>query len=98
MSFEPYGIGVERGCALAGGIRPVRYIEKGERSPDDNEAWLTQSKGVITDWRSEQEYRHRGDFDFGDIPGDRLLVFTHRSEEATLIEREFGIRAVSFLP
>jgi len=98
MSFEPYGIGIDREYALAGGIRPVRYIEKEERSPDDNEAWLTQSTGVITNWRTEKEYRYRGDFNFSYIAGDRLIVFTHRPEEAALIERDFGIRAVSFLP
>ncbi|MCK4631969.1 MAG: hypothetical protein KAT79_01795 [candidate division Zixibacteria bacterium] len=97
MSFEPYGIGIDRECALASGIMQVRYTKKGERLPADIDPWLTQSAGAITDWRTEKEYRHRGDFDFGDITSDRLIVFAHRPEEAALLQRKYGIRAVTFL-
>ncbi len=97
MSFEPYGIGIERECARAGGIRQVRYTKRGERLSDEIDLWLTQSAGAITDWRNEKEYRHRSDFDFGDIASDRLIVFAHRPEEAALLQRKYSIRAVAFL-
>ena len=59
MSFEPYGIGVERNLAKRMGIEPVRYYEKGP-IPRDIAPWLSQSAGKKTDWKREEEYRHKG--------------------------------------
>ena len=97
MSFEPYGIGIERQVALEHGICPVRYYEhsNGELHPGEK-IWLSQSAGTKGNWTVEREYRHRGDFNLGAIPRNKLLLLCHTAAEADQIEKETGIRAVSF--
>jgi hypothetical protein len=97
MSFEPYGIGIERQVALEHGICPVRYYdrENGELPAAEN-IWLSQSAGTKGNWTAEREYRHRGDFNLGAIPRNKLLLLCHTAAEADQIEMETGIRAVSF--
>ncbi|UCC44153.1 MAG: hypothetical protein JSU65_13735 [Candidatus Zixiibacteriota bacterium] len=98
MSFEPYGIGIERQYAVSRGIKPVRYYSAARESlPSDVPGWLTQSMGSITDWRCEKEYRHEGDFVLGNIPLGKMILFCRFPEEAEALETEFRIRAVSFL-
>jgi hypothetical protein len=98
MSFEPYGIGVRRGRAHELGVRPVEYYQ-GKRPSEKHEShlWLTQSLGEKGDWGREEEYRHLGDFPIANLDRDDLICFCRTGEEATALEREFGIRAVAFL-
>ena len=97
MSFEPYGIGIEKQYAKTVGVCPVQYYDRGGGSASpDSELWLRQSRGTITDWRSESEYRFKGDFDLSAIPVESMLAFCRTQREAELIERSTGIRAVSF--
>ncbi len=96
MSFEPYGIGIEHETAMAHGIRPVHYYKNAEGSPPNAEAWLTQSNGVKTDWRQEQEYRHLGSFDLSVIPKDRLACFCRTRAEAKQLSASTGINTVPF--
>ena len=49
MSFEPYGIGFERGWALSHGIRPVRYLDA--KSKDQR----TRRTVALSIGRSERE-------------------------------------------
>lgn len=97
MSFEPYGIGIKKEYAMSKGVNPVRYYHKNCEHPPDSEAWLWQSVGEKGDWRTEQEYRHKGDFDLTAIPSNRLLALCHTEREAGIIEKSAGLQAVSFL-
>jgi len=98
MAFEPYGIGIEKEYALRCGVAPVEY-GKDAQHDDCGEVpvWRRQSVGQITDWRTEEEYRHPGDFPLHEIPADNLIFFCHYHDQAITLEREFGIRAVAFI-
>ena len=93
MSFEPYGIGVEKTFAKKYGILPVQYYKKGNLP--NCERWLTQSTGAIGDWPREAEYRFRGDLDFSDIPNDKLAVFCLTPAESKYLREHFGFAAFS---
>ncbi len=96
MSFEPYGIGIERETAMDLGIQPVRYYDRDNDRPDEVPVWLTQSSGVKTDWRQEREYRHEGNFDFSVIPKDKLACFTRTRDQAAQLQDATGIRTIGF--
>ena len=96
MSFEPYGLGIERETATALGLQPVCYYQSSEGPPPNIEAWLTQSSGVKSDWRQELEYRHRGDIDFSKIPKDKLICFCRTHEEAQQLSTSTGINTIPF--
>ncbi|MFH1372222.1 MAG: hypothetical protein ABII79_00280 [bacterium] len=97
MSFEPYGIGIEREQAVLSGIRPVEYSTVDHKLSAGAATWLSQSIGRKTDWRAEQEYRFRGDLDMSVIPTERLIAVCRTSDEAAIIEKTGGVRAVPFL-
>jgi len=94
MSFEPYGIGIEREYALATGMRRVTYTKK--KSNDGNGRWLVQSAGVKGNWEPEKEYRYKGDYDLSRTPGDKLAAFCLYKHEADSLTREFGISCFNF--
>ncbi len=96
MSFEPYGIGIEREYALELGIQIVHYYNRDSDRPDDVPTWLTQSSGVKSDWRQEREYRYKGDFEFSEIPKDRLVCFTRTRDQAAQMQDTTGIRTIGF--
>jgi hypothetical protein len=98
MSFEPYGIGIERQCALDCNILPVQYYDKKSNfHPGTEDLWLSQSTGTITDWRCEKEFRHRGNFDLSQVPHDKLICFCFTKKEAAVLESVCGIRTVAFV-
>jgi len=97
MSFEPYGIGIERDSAFDLGVRRVKYYQRAHDRPNDVPPWLTQSNGVITDWRREKEYRCLGDLDFSALPPDKLVCFCRFQSEVEQIEKELGLRTVPFM-
>jgi hypothetical protein len=94
MSFEPYGIGIERTTALESGVRPVIYGANADTA--DCENWLCQSPGNITDWRNEKEYRCLGDFQLDALPSDKLTLFCRFAEEVEALERKFGVKTYWF--
>jgi hypothetical protein len=96
MSFEPYGIGIEKSVSLSHGIRPVVYYAA-RRAPDGIEPWLTQSRGVKGDWTLEREYRFLGDLDLAAIPPQHLACFCLKAEQADEMRTRYGIRAFSLL-
>ena len=97
MSFEPYGIGIDRRACERAGIRTVQYCNRSESvSEFGEERWLQQSIGSITDWRQEKEYRHRGDLSLAELSTDELVVVSRTPEEARGIENRFQIKAVSY--
>lgn len=95
MSFEPYGIGIEKQYAMGKGVCLVRYYHKDCDRIHDSERWLWQSVGEKGDWRAEQEYRYKGDFDLSCFPSNRLLALCHTQREAEIIEKSTGLQAVS---
>jgi hypothetical protein len=98
MAFEPYGIGIKKKHARELGIMPVKYYRRGEHPiSEECDCWLWQSRGRITDWRREQEYRHKGDFDLTGIPADRIMAFCHTGDEAASVRKKTGIRTVPFV-
>lgn len=98
MSFEPYGIGIERNYALSSGIRPVKYYDKKQKKyAKEKDPWLTQSSGLKSDWQVEDELRHYGDFDLSSVPTDKLILFCFYENEAEDIEKKYSLRAVHFL-
>lgn len=96
MSFEPYGVGIEKEYAMSKGICPVQYYDRNCNNTSDSEPWLWQSVGEKSDWRAEKEYRYKGDFDLATMPSSRLLNFCYTQGEVEIIEKSTGIRAVSF--
>ena len=97
MSFEPFGIGIERSYAMAHGIKEVRYYELSqEKHIVGQDKWLWQSAGQKTDWRDEKEFRYKGDFEFSSVPKEKLIIFCHYKKQASLIQNKTNLRAISF--
>jgi len=98
MSFEPYGIGIEKNFALSLNILPVAYYDKNKPHANDKNipVWLTQSQGTKTNWKNEHEYRHWGDFQLTKIPANKMCLFCRTETEAKQITKEYGIRTISF--
>jgi hypothetical protein len=92
MSFEPYGIGIEKMTARQLGIVPVRYYQKGEY-PRNKPLWQLQSRGFKTDWKQEMEYRYLGDFNLPGISRTKIVCFCHTRHEADIIEKSSGLKA-----
>lgn len=96
MSFEPYGIGIEKQAALQCGFARVKYFDKPGKTPCD-ERWIHHSAGKTGSWIIEDEYRHCGDFDLQGISPDKLICLCYSETEALEIESEFKIRSFYFL-
>lgn len=97
MSFEPYGIGIDRDYALKYGVAAVLYSNSGIQKQHDVDMWRRQSRGRKTDWSSEEEYRYRDDINLSKIPTDKLLAFCYRPDEADSLKSTNGIRIISIL-
>ena len=99
MSFEPYAVGIHLQAAARLGIRPVVYYEPDEPNPlaGTEEVWRSQSRGRITDWRAEEEYRHRGDLNLSGLEDDDIVVIARTADEAARLQAETGRRVVPFL-
>jgi len=95
MTFEPYGIGLSRRVAETSGIRPVKYVDISDQAEDSDERWLRQTKGRVTDWRQEEEYRCRGDFSLGAVSPDEILLFCKTPQEAAILRQECPYRVIS---
>jgi len=96
MSFEPYGIGIEKAYALSMGIQEVKYYQPGQK-PKGVFPWLYQSIGRQADWRLEDEYRHLGDLDLLCIPNNKIISFCYRHHEAHDIQNRFGIQSIAMI-
>jgi len=88
MTFEPYGLAIERSLAEKLKIRRVFY-----GNPDmydylepENRDYF-QNLGRVGDWMPEREYRHLGDFELESIPGDRLTAIVLQPEDIDTIRR-----------
>lgn len=97
MSFEPYAIGINKKQAVVKKILPVIYYDlEDQKQIDPAASWRYQSKGKMTDWTNENEYRHPGDFDFSTIDKNDLLLLTRFKEEAEQLQKKTGIRSLPF--
>jgi hypothetical protein len=87
MTFEPYGVGINRDAAAALGITPVTYVSEEERPPADlAERWRYQSVGRIGDWRAEAEWRLNGHVELSRVPAEAIRVFCRTEEEAARLK------------
>ena len=93
MSFEPYGIGIEKDVAKSIGIQPVHYYAP-KLKPKNVAPWLCQSIGKRADWRLEDEYRYPGDLDLVHIPDKKMRCFCYRKDEARDIQNRFGVNSI----
>jgi hypothetical protein len=96
MSFEPYGIGIEKDYAKSMGIQAVTYY-KSNQKPDNMASWLCQSIGKRSDWRLEDEYRYSGDIDLCCIPNEKKVCFCYRHNEARDIQKRFGVKSIAIV-
>lgn len=96
MSFEPYGIGIEKKYALLNGITKVKYLPLRElKNIGIFEKWKYQSTGEKADWLLEDEYRSNGDVDISLIPPHKLICICPYKNEALMIRKKYDIFAYS---
>lgn len=96
MTFEPYGIAVPEECAAQAGVRKVFYgnPEMYQYLDDDKKPYF-QSLGTIGHWLPENEYRHIGDFEFENCPGNRIIAIVRNCADAAEIPRNFAGQVVA---
>ena len=95
MSFEPYGIAIEKNWGIENGITAVKYYDPGlDQKPNLKEIWHSQSKGKKTDWQREHEYRYQSDFDLTKVPTDKIFVICYKPDETDTIETKPGIKII----
>ncbi|MFH2049191.1 MAG: hypothetical protein ABIJ12_07070 [bacterium] len=98
MSFEPYGIAIEKDWGIKNGITEVQYFDPSlKQKPTPEEKWHSQSIGKKTDWQQEHEYRYKNDFNLDIVPKNKLIAICYKPDEIKEIESDFGIRAISIL-
>jgi hypothetical protein len=94
MSFEPYGIGIEKNYALLNGISKVKYLPIGEmKNIKIFERWKYQSPGKKGDWLLEDEYRYNGDVDISLMPSDKIICICPYKNEALNVMKKYDIFA-----
>jgi len=97
MSFEPYGIGIDKKYALNNGFVKVEYVEPiNIKNVDIDKKWMVHSKGISNNWSNEEEYRFSGDVDLSLIPKDKLLCICLHKNEAQEIQKKFHITSYSY--
>ncbi len=89
-SFEPYGIGIEREYGIFSGITKVTYVSD-KKNIEKKDSWKYQTIGNKSDWRKENEYRYKGDFDLSIVPEKKLVFFCAYKEEEENLRRDYGI-------
>jgi len=98
MSFEPYGIAIEKDWGIKNGITEVKYYDPSlKQKPIPEEKWHSQSIGKKTDWQQEHEYRYKNDFNLAIVPNDKLIAICYKPDEIKEIESDFGIQAIAIL-
>ena len=98
MSFEPYGIAIEKDWGIKNGITEVKYYDPSlKQKPIPEEKWYSQSIGKKTDWQQEHEYRYKNDFNLAIVPNDKLIAICYKPDEIKEIESDFGIQAIAIL-
>lgn len=96
MSFEPYGIGIDKITAQSLNILPVNYYDRNGETGIDSRHWLSQSRGEKSDWTVEDEYRHLGDMDLSGIDDDKLMLVCRTAIEADELTACTGLKTIPF--
>ncbi len=94
MTFEPYGIAIERDIARELGLREVVYGDETvfEGLSEEDRPFF-QPVGRKTDWSGEHEWRYPGDLNLNDIPHEALTALVPSQAEAEGLEARFGFPA-----
>jgi hypothetical protein len=98
-NFEPYGIGLPKSLAVDLGIRPVIYGSPHIYSSlaESDRPYFQSEGGDGGRWLSEQEWRHKGDFRFAQIPERNMRVFVPDTTQVESISANTGIPVVPLL-
>jgi hypothetical protein len=96
MSYEPYGIGINREDALKIGFKKVLYCSRDEFDKlTIDEKKIYHSSGIKTDWSKENEYRYFCDLDLNKIPKEKKICICQNSDESSYVEKKYGIKSYS---
>ena len=97
MSFEPYGIGIEKKAAEKLGVRKVLYGNpEMYRYLDRDDQPYFQSIGSRGFWLPEREYRFLGDLDLELLDQKDIIVIVWKPDEVSLVKSIFDGQVVSF--
>lgn len=96
MTFEPYGIAVERLFAEGFGVKKVFYgrAEMYQYLEEENRPYF-QNIGTKGFWLPEKEFRHIGDVDLNLIPPDKFKVIVRLKEEIADVRQIYGGEAIA---
>lgn len=98
MSFEPYGIAIDKDWGIENGIFEVKYYDsKLKQKPSLQDLWRSQSTGKKTDWQQESEFRYKNNFNLDFVPKDKIMAICYKPDEIKIIETDFGIKTISVL-
>jgi hypothetical protein len=82
MSFEPYGIAVEKQAALDIGVRRVLYGDVAMfRNLESADRDYFQNAGKEGYWLPEEEYRYIGNFDLALLPEEEVTVVVWKKSD-----------------
>jgi len=97
MSFEPYGLAINKNMAIRRGTRRVLYgnIEMYQYLEPEDRPYF-QSIGKRGFWLPEREYRHIGDFDLETIKKRNITIIVRKPEEIKKVKSIFPGHVVSF--
>ncbi len=96
MSFEPYGIGIDKEEATTLGFKKVLYCNPEEYDKlSEEEKKRYHSSGKQTNWAEENEYRLFSDLDLTLIPNEKMICICPTSDESIFIEKKYGIKSYS---
>ncbi|MEP0829547.1 MAG: hypothetical protein HRF51_13610 [bacterium] len=96
MSFEPYGIAVEKKAALDIGIRRVLYGDVAMfRNLESADRDYFQNAGKEGYWLPEEEYRYIGDFDLARLPEEKVTAVVWKKADIPEIGEKFKGRIIA---
>jgi hypothetical protein len=96
MSYEPYGIGIDKDEALKMGFTKVIYCDQNKfLRLNVEEKKIFHSSGKKTNWSDENEYRFFGDLDLTQIPNEMKICVCQNSDESSYVEKKYGIKSYS---
>lgn len=86
--FEPFGICLSEKDALRFGIKPVVYGPPRvySRLSNDTRPFYQNCGSFGEQWRLENEWRHRGDFDFSHIPSNIIKIVVPKEADIKSIQ------------
>ncbi len=97
MSFEPYGLAIEREFANSIGVKRVVYGHaKDYNGLNDGDKPYFQSIGTRGNWVPENEYRYIGEFDLDLMPDKSITAIVWKTDEISSLKRVFNGQIISF--